>query len=88
MRGEDVSERGRQILVPDLGLDDVPIRLSVWLVRRGRRVEAGEPVVEILAGPATIDLSAPNNGVLVEKLVGEDETVEVGQVLGMIRPVR
>jgi len=83
-----VSERGRQILVPDLGLDDVPIRLSVWLVRRGRRVEAGEPVVEILAGPATIDLSAPNNGVLVEKLVGEDETVEVGQVLGMIRPVR
>ena len=83
-----MSERGRQILVPDLGLDDVPIRLSVWLVRRGRRVEAGEPVVEILAGPATIDLSAPNNGVLVEKLVGEDETVEVGQVLGMIRPVR
>jgi len=78
--------KARNILVPDLGLNDVPIRLSVWLVRRGRRVAAGEPVVEILAGPATVDLSAPDDGVLAEKLVGEDETVEVGQALGVIRP--
>lgn len=85
MSNDRVANRGRQILVPDFGLDGVPIRLSVWLVRRGQRVAAGEPVVEILAGPATVDLSAPDDGVLAEKLAGEDETVEVGQAVGVIR---
>jgi 2-oxoglutarate dehydrogenase E2 component (dihydrolipoamide succinyltransferase) len=80
------NARDRRILVPDLGLDGVPIRVSVWLVRRGQRVAAGEPVVEILAGPATVDLSAPDDGVLAEKLVREDEAVEVGQAVGVIRP--
>lgn len=74
----------RQIVVPDLGLDNVPITVSMWLVKRGQKVAAGEPVVEILAGPATVDLAAPDDGVLAEKRVGVDEPVEVGQVLGRI----
>ena len=81
-----MTRAAHDILVPDLGLEGVPIRLSVWLVRRGRPVIAGEPVVEILAGPATVDLPAPVDGVLAKKLVGEDETVTVGQTLGSIRP--
>jgi len=82
-----VTTKRRDILVPDLGLGDVPIRVSVWLVRRGRRVAAGEPVVEIAAGPATVDLPTPVDAVLAEKLVGEDETVVVGQAVGSVRVV-
>ena len=37
-----------------------------------------------LAGPATVDLAAPANGVLVKKLAGEDEPVAVGQRLGCV----
>ena len=73
-----------EIRVPDLGLDDQPISLSNWLVSRGARVEQGEPLAEILAGPATVDLPAPASGVLVKRLVDVDEPLSVGQVLAVI----
>ena len=73
-----------ELLVPELGLDDQPIRLSGWLVPRGRRVEEGEAVAEILAGPATVDLPAPAAGVLIRRLVGVDESVVVGQAIAVI----
>ena len=74
----------RELILPDLGLDDQPITVSLWLVKRGTRVAAGDPVLEVLAGPATFDLPAPIDGVLVERLVEEDETLVVGQRLAVI----
>jgi pyruvate/2-oxoglutarate dehydrogenase complex dihydrolipoamide acyltransferase (E2) component len=73
-----------ELRLPDLGLDDQAISLSIWLVSRGARVEQGEPVAEILAGPATVDLPAPAAGVLVKWLVDVDEPLSVGQVLAVI----
>ncbi len=70
--------------MPDLGLDDQPITLSGWLVPRGARVTAGERVAEVLAGPATVDLPSPVDGVLIRKLVDEDESIAVGQPLAVI----
>jgi pyruvate/2-oxoglutarate dehydrogenase complex dihydrolipoamide acyltransferase (E2) component len=72
------------IQVPELGLDDAPVSLCLWLVRRGAVLSAGEPVVELLAGAAVVELTAPCGGVLAEKLVGEDEPVTTGHVLGWI----
>ncbi|MCE5267178.1 MAG: lipoyl domain-containing protein [Planctomycetaceae bacterium] len=74
----------RHVVLPDLGLGDVPISVSVWLVKRGERVAEGEPLVEVMAGPATVDLPSPADGVLVQKLVGEGETIAVGQRLAAI----
>ena len=73
-----------ELCLPDLGLDDQPITLSGWLVPRGARVAAGERVAEVLAGPATVDLPSPVDGVLVERLVDEDEPITVGQPLAVI----
>ncbi len=70
--------------LPDLGLGDQPISLSNWLVSRGARVEQGEPIAEILAGPATVDLPAPASGVLVKRLADVDDPISVGQVLAVI----
>ena len=72
-----------ELCLPELGLDHQPITLSVWLVPRGTRVTAGERVAEVLAGPATIDLPSPVDGVLVERLVDEDEPIVVGQALAV-----
>ncbi|MBM4092932.1 MAG: biotin attachment protein [Planctomycetes bacterium] len=72
------------IAVPDLGLADVPMTLSVWLVPLGTQVIAGDRIVEILAGDVTVDLAAPMTGVLVDVLVREDDLVRPGQVLGLI----
>jgi len=73
-----------EIFLPELGIDDQPIRLSLWLARRGSRVSEGEPIVEIAAGVATVDLAAPADGVLVEILAMEDEMIVVGQRLAVI----
>jgi len=73
-----------ELRLPDLGLDDQPLSLSGWLVSSGARVEAGEPMAEILAGPATIDLPAPAAGVLVRRMVDVDAPLSVGQALAVI----
>ena len=73
-----------ELNLPDLGLDDARIVLSMWLARRGSRVARGEPIAEILAGAATVDLPAPADGVLSETLVSADESIRVGQRLAVI----
>ena len=70
--------------LPDLGLGDQPIVAGLWLVAEGRRVAAGEPVLEIVAGSAVVDLPAPVDGVLVDELVDEDVPLQPGQRLAVI----
>ena len=77
--------RRHELKLPDLGIDQQPITVSLWLVRRGSQVIEGDPLVEILAGSATVDLPAPADGVLVETLVAEDDVVHLGQPLAVIQ---
>jgi pyruvate/2-oxoglutarate dehydrogenase complex dihydrolipoamide acyltransferase (E2) component len=72
------------LTLPDLGIDDQPIFLSVWLAKRGAKVREGEPLVEVLCGGVTVDLPSPGDGILAEKLVAEDEMLSVGQRLAVI----
>jgi len=76
--------RRHELTLPDLGLGDQPIVVSLWLVERGTRVVAGEPLLEVLAGSALIDLSAPAGGVLAEMLVDENGRLQPGQRLALI----
>ena len=72
------------LILPELGIDGQPILISLWLVEPGSRVAEGDPVLEVLAGPATVDLPAPADGLLVETLVEEDDPLTVGQRLAVI----
>jgi len=74
----------RPLVMPELDLDGIPTTVSLWLVDAGSEVTEGDRLVEVLAGGATIDLPAPASGRLVEMLVGEDDAVTAGQVLGII----
>jgi len=71
-----------RIVLPELGLSHWVV--SLWLVDKGRNVTAGDRVIEVLADGVTVDLPAPATGVLVEQLVGDDDPLVVGQVLGWI----
>jgi 2-oxoisovalerate dehydrogenase E2 component (dihydrolipoyl transacylase) len=75
---------GMPLMLPDLGLGDQPIVLSLWLIKRGSRVAEGEPLVEVLAGAATVDLPSPVDGVLVEKSASAGDVLAVGQRLAII----
>ncbi len=72
------------IIVPEMDLG-APIALSTWLVRRGAHVRAGMPVVELLCGPATWDLSSPVEGQLIRKLAAEGDTVLPGQAVAEVQ---
>ncbi len=72
------------LVVPDLGLKDQPVSLSLWLVEVGAEVTEGDRLVELLADSVTVDLPAPASGRFVESLAVEDEVVSIGQVLGII----
>jgi pyruvate/2-oxoglutarate dehydrogenase complex dihydrolipoamide acyltransferase (E2) component len=72
----------KPILTPDLGTA-APV-LNLWFARPGEAVYAGDRVVEVLLGSATVDLSAPCSGHLAEKLAYPTDRLEAGQVLGYI----
>ena len=79
MQAHSLSDVRRAVLVvPECGLVGVPLRLSLWLVPEGAAVTAGDRVVELVAGGATIDLEAPITGRLLRQLADEDDELATG----------
>ena len=74
------------IIVPDLGLGETPVILSLWLVPQGSNVLEGDRVVELATNPATVDLLAPVAGECVRQFVDEDTIVFPGMVVAEILP--
>ncbi len=74
------------IVVPDLGLGETPVFLSLWLVPQGSNVLEGDRVVELATNPATVDLLAPVAGECVHQFVDEDTVVFPGMVIAEILP--
>jgi 2-oxoglutarate dehydrogenase E2 component (dihydrolipoamide succinyltransferase)/2-oxoisovalerate dehydrogenase E2 component (dihydrolipoyl transacylase) len=75
-----------ELCVPDLDLPGTRAVVSAWHVAMGQRVTAGERLVEVTAGDVTVDLAAPESGILVQQCVAMDEPLLPGQVLARIRP--
>jgi len=60
--------------------------VSRWLKKVGESVQRDEPILEISTDKVDAEIPAPSEGTLVEILVGEGETVEVGTVVAYIDP--
>ena len=73
-----------EVTLPDLGTGELPITAGIWLARRGQAVSEGEPLLEVVVGSAVVDLPCPFNGILVRRLVEEDEEIQVGQALAVL----
>ena len=70
------------VLLPDLGCPNP--RLSLWFAQVGDVMFRGERLVEILVEGATIDVTAPVDGQLVERHARPDDLLRTGQLLGVI----
>ena len=70
----------RPIVVPDLSWPNLV--LSVWYVKPGESVFAGDRLVELLLGGATVELTAPCSGTLIEHCAWPDDPLMPGQVVG------
>ena len=56
----------------------------VWLKAEGDEVRAGDPIAEIETDKATMELEAPEDGVLLKHLVEVGATVPCGTVLAVV----
>ncbi|MCA8929901.1 MAG: dihydrolipoamide succinyltransferase, partial [Alphaproteobacteria bacterium] len=72
------------IVVPTLGESVTEATVARWLKQAGEAVAADEPIVELETDKVTVEVPAPQAGVLTDVLVAEDGTVAVGAVLGRI----
>ena len=72
------------VSIPNLGLPDVAMRISIWHRHDGSEVHEGDRLVEIAAGEVIVDLPATADGVL-KHLACEDDLVRVGQIIGNIQ---
>src|SRR5215217_8026796 len=55
-----------------------------WIVEEGGEVKRGEPLCEIETDKANMTYEADTDGVLIEIVVAEGDTVELGEVIARI----
>ncbi|WP_119169315.1 2-oxoglutarate dehydrogenase complex dihydrolipoyllysine-residue succinyltransferase [Algihabitans albus] len=73
-----------EIKVPSLGESVTEATIGQWLKQVGDDVAADEAVVELETDKVTLEVNAPEAGVLSEILAGEGDNVEVGALLARI----
>ena len=72
------------VTLPALGESVTEGTVTRWLKQVGDNVEADEPLLEVSTDKVDTEIPSPAAGVLLEITAQEDETVEVGAVLGLI----
>ncbi len=73
-----------EIRVPTLGESVTEATVAKWLKQPGDRVERDEPVVELETDKVTLEVPAPQAGLIGEIQAEEGSNVPVGGVLGTI----
>ncbi|WP_228982923.1 2-oxoglutarate dehydrogenase, E2 component, dihydrolipoamide succinyltransferase [Streptomyces sp. DH12] len=76
--------QGTEVVLPALGESVTEGTVTRWLKQVGESVEADEPLLEVSTDKVDTEIPAPTSGVLLEIVVGEDESAEVGAKLGVI----
>ncbi len=72
------------ITVPTLGESVTSATIARWIKKAGETVAADEPVVELETDKVTVEVNAPQAGVIAEIIAAEGAEVEVGALLGRI----
>jgi 2-oxoglutarate dehydrogenase E2 component (dihydrolipoamide succinyltransferase) len=70
------------IVVPTLGESVSEATVAKWLKKAGDSVRKDETLVELETDKVSVEVSAPEAGVLSEILAGEGATVTIGALLG------
>ncbi|MFE7614989.1 biotin/lipoyl-containing protein, partial [Streptomyces sp. NPDC057496] len=78
------SARGTAVTLPSLGESVTEGTVTRWLKRVGESVTEDEPLLEVSTDKVDTEIPSPISGTLLEILVAEDETVEVGAKLATI----
>ena len=72
------------VVMPQMGFDMQEGTIVRWLKQEGDEVSRGEPIAEIETDKAIVEMEAFASGVLLKTVVGEGQTVPVGQAIAVI----
>ena len=73
-----------ELKLPTYGMGMQDGTVLRWFKREGQRIEQGEPLLEIEAAKATVEIPAPCTGTLARILVVENDNVPIQTVLALI----
>src|SRR3954449_8636005 len=74
------------VVMPQMGVSVSEGTITKWLKQEGEQVAADEPLLEISTDKVDTEVPSPGGGVVLQILVQEGETVEVGTRLAVIGP--
>ncbi len=72
------------VIMPALEMAQETGRLVAWLKREGESVAKGEPIMEIETDKVTVEIEAPESGILGGILVKDNDVVQVGRTIAWI----
>jgi 2-oxoglutarate dehydrogenase E2 component (dihydrolipoamide succinyltransferase) len=73
-----------ELKLPKMGESVAEATITNWLKEVGEKIEADEAVLEIATDKVDSEVPSEVSGVLVEKLFGKDDLVQVGQTIAII----
>jgi len=77
-----------ELKLPKMGESVAEATITNWLKEVGDKIEADEAVLEIATDKVDSEVPSEVSGVLVEKLFGKDDLVQVGQTIAIIETER
>lgn len=73
-----------EVKMPQMGFDMKEGKIIRWLRKEGDQIIRGEPLLEIETDKAVVEVESFSPGVLSRIVVGEGDTVPVGEIIGFI----
>ncbi|MEK7794335.1 MAG: 2-oxoglutarate dehydrogenase complex dihydrolipoyllysine-residue succinyltransferase [Candidatus Hydrogenedentota bacterium] len=75
-----------QLTIPPVGESISEVQIGQWFKQPGEYTEKDEVIVEIESDKATVEVSAPESGVVTQALKKSGEAAKVGDVIGYFEP--
>ncbi len=73
-----------ELKVPEFGESVQEVHIAKWLRREGDRVQRDEDLVELETDKATMELAAPNAGVITQIVKAAGQIAKIGEVIAYI----
>ncbi|MFD2208302.1 2-oxoglutarate dehydrogenase complex dihydrolipoyllysine-residue succinyltransferase [Virgibacillus halophilus] len=74
----------KEIKIPELAESITEGTIAEWLVKKGDKVEKGDPVVELETDKVNVEVNSDHTGVITEIVHEEGDDVEVGDIIAKI----
>ncbi|MFH1199241.1 MAG: biotin/lipoyl-containing protein [Candidatus Omnitrophota bacterium] len=73
-----------KIILPELGEKIERATISYWYAQEGSQVREKDDLLELTTDKSTFNLPSPASGILTQIIFHEGDTVNVGEILGII----